>query len=164
MNRIDFFIEYIKWPSILMLGFFLGVGFILLSAADALISHEIVKTRRDAINLMGYPKKKESKLIEKETIKDFLIGVVVLGLILVPEILKMLISILYLGVVYFIFTLDTSTFDKTQALAALIILIICPIGSYYFYEKTWAKVLYDELVKWLSKHTSIITSERRIPE
>ena len=103
-------------------------------------------------------------MIEKKTIKDFLIGVVVLGLILVPEILKMLISILYLGVVYFIFTLDTSTFDKTQALAALIILIICPIGSYYFYEKTWAKVLYDEVVKRLSEHTSIFTHETRSEE
>jgi len=159
MNMIEFFIEFIKLPSILMLGFFFGVGFVLLSAADALISHGVVKTRREAINLMGYPKKKENELKEKKTVVDYLIGGIVILLIMIPEAMKMLVSVLYLMLMYMVVKVAQSSYDKTQALAGLIIFIISPIGAYYFYEKTVVKTLYDELVKHLSNFTSLVTYE-----
>ena len=162
MNRLDFFIEFIKLPLLLVLGVLLGAAVALFSSADALISHGIVKTRQEAINLMGYPKKRENGLEEKKTVRDYLIGGITICLIMVPEAVMMCVSIFYLMIMYMTFKFNSSPQDKTQALASLIIFIICPIGAYYFYEKTVIKTLYDELVVWLSDHTSIITSDKRM--
>ncbi len=96
---------------------------------------------------------------KKKNIKDYVVGGIAACLIIWPEVMKISISIFYLWLGYSIFTLDHSTWDRTQALAALIIVMICPLGSYYFYKQSCVSELYTAFTRWISEKTSIINHE-----
>lgn len=95
-------------------------------------------------------------MIEKKPVKDYLIGGVAILMFLIPEIFKMTISAVFFMGIYYIFKIDTSTLTKETASFVLTALMICPIGSYYFYSNSIAKDAYSFIIKLLSEHTSII--------
>jgi len=97
---------------------------------------------------------------EKTTVKDYVFGFITGFLLIGPEVIKIVISTMYLGTMYAIFQLNPSNLDKTQAQAVLMFILIGPIGAYYFYEKSLLKPCFRWLIDELAEHTSLITSEK----
>lgn len=101
---------------------------------------------------------------ETKTVKDYVIGGAGVLLFLIPEMIKMLVSLMYVFVIYAILKLDPSTFDKPMAALCIVALMICPLGAYYFYSKSVASELYEAAVKYLADNSSIFTHVKRTEE
>ena len=76
---------------------------------------------------------------EKKTIENIILTIGVILILIVPEVLKLFLSAGYLYFVYIIYNLDRTNLSDIQALATVFIILIGPIGSYYFYEKSILK-------------------------
>lgn len=103
-------------------------------------------------------------MIEKRTLKDYVFGVISGFLIMFPEAVKITISGLYLWVTWFVYNLDLSELTEFQGLGAVIMVMIGPVASYYFYEKSILKDLYKWILEVLIEQTSLIsinTSDKR---
>jgi len=99
---------------------------------------------------------------EKKTIKDYISGGIAIVLFLVPEVVKITVSAMYLGGLYMLSQVDTSNINEPTASILLISLMICPIGAYYFYSKSIVREVYEDGMKYLAKRSSVFNPEKRL--
>jgi len=98
------------------------------------------------------------KKLDFETIQNYLVRAIVALLILIPNALKIIMSAFYLVLFWVLVTNRGLGSIETDVgkITAILIILISPIGAYYFYSKTIFSEILPELIKWLSQYTSII--------
>ena len=97
---------------------------------------------------------------EKKTAKDYVIAGLSFCVIVVPEVLKICMMVFYATLFYLssniIENTDTASFDTSQKLLVGFMLLISPIGAYFFYDKTVIPKVYSEVTKYLSQTKSVL--------